>query len=235
MLAAHPHRLREVGPQPRPPRGRHRARATAPRPCTSRRWRSTRCWTRCARPTRRSPGSRVPRAAAGSTSAVLEKVQRFWGSDMTDAVSRQQIQRWTTQLVAPELVGAHVSSPVSHTTGRHLSLDFRAATALFCSFGVEWDLLQADDADLRAARRLGGAVPPVPADAPLGPVGPPGLLRPGGPAARGGRGGPRRGAGRARPDGRVGAQPRSDRAGPGTRPRGDVPAALGGADGPRPP
>ena len=79
---------------------------------------------------------------------VLEKVQRFWGSDMTDALSRQQIQRWTTQLIAPELVGAHVSSPVSHTTGRHLDLDFRAATALFCSFGIEWDLREADDGDL---------------------------------------------------------------------------------------
>ena len=79
---------------------------------------------------------------------VLEKVQRFWGSDMTDALSRQQIQRWTTQLVAPELVGAHVSSPVSHTTGRHLSLDFRAATAMFCSFGIEWDLLEASEDDL---------------------------------------------------------------------------------------
>ena len=48
------------------------------------------------------PGSRAPPAAAGSTSAWLEKVQRFWTSDMTDAVARQQIQRWTTQLVAPE-------------------------------------------------------------------------------------------------------------------------------------
>jgi alpha-galactosidase len=67
---------------------------------------------------------------------------------MTDALSRQQIQRWTTQLVAPELVGAHVSSPVSHTTGRHLGLDFRAATALFCSFGIEWDLREASDDDL---------------------------------------------------------------------------------------
>lgn len=79
---------------------------------------------------------------------VLEKVQRFWGSDMTDALSRQQIQRWTTQLVAPELIGAHVSSPISHTTGRHLSLDFRAATAMFGAFGIEWDLLQADEDDL---------------------------------------------------------------------------------------
>ena len=79
---------------------------------------------------------------------VLERVQRIWASDMTDAVARQQIQRWTTQLVAPEYVGAHISSPTSHTTGRTLGLDFRAATALFGSFGIEWDLTDASDDDL---------------------------------------------------------------------------------------
>jgi alpha-galactosidase len=79
---------------------------------------------------------------------VIERVQRFWTSDMTDALARQQIQRWTTQLLAPEYVGAHVSSTISHTTGRRLSLDFRCATALFGSFGIEWDLMRADDEEL---------------------------------------------------------------------------------------
>ena len=79
---------------------------------------------------------------------VLERVQRVWASDMTDALARQQIQRWTTQLVAPEYVGAHVSSPTSHTTGRTFGLDFRAATALFGSFGIEWDLTEASEDDL---------------------------------------------------------------------------------------
>jgi alpha-galactosidase len=79
---------------------------------------------------------------------VIEKVQRFWTSDMTDAMARQQIQRWTTQLLAPEYVGAHVSAPTSHSTGRTLPLDFRAATALFGSFGIEWDLTDAAPADL---------------------------------------------------------------------------------------
>jgi alpha-galactosidase len=79
---------------------------------------------------------------------VLERVQRVWTSDMTDAVARQQIQRWTTQLLAPEYVGAHISSPTSHTTGRTLPLDFRAATALFGSFGIEWDLMSATEDDL---------------------------------------------------------------------------------------
>ena len=79
---------------------------------------------------------------------VLERVQRFWTSDMTDALSRQQIQRWTVQLVAPEYAGAHVSSPTSLPTWRTLGLDFRAATALFGAFGIEWDLTTAAEHDL---------------------------------------------------------------------------------------
>ena len=79
---------------------------------------------------------------------VVEHVQRFWTSDMTDALSRQQIQRWTGQLIAPEYLGAHISSPTSHQTGRTLPLEFRAATALFGSFGIEWDITQAAEDDL---------------------------------------------------------------------------------------
>ena len=79
---------------------------------------------------------------------VIERVQRFWTSDMTDALARQQIQRWSVQLLAPEYVGAHVSSPTSHITGRTFDLDFRAATALFGSFGIEWDLTTAGEDDL---------------------------------------------------------------------------------------
>jgi alpha-galactosidase len=79
---------------------------------------------------------------------VLERVQRVWTSDMTDALARQTIQRWSAQLIAPEYLGAHVSSPTSHTTGRTLNLDFRCATALFGSFGVEWDLTQATNQEL---------------------------------------------------------------------------------------
>jgi alpha-galactosidase len=79
---------------------------------------------------------------------VLDRVQRVWTSDMTDALARQAIQRWTGQLVAPEYLGAHVSAPVSHQTGRTLSLAFRAGTALFGSFGIEWDLTSAGPEDL---------------------------------------------------------------------------------------
>ena len=84
---------------------------------------------------------------------VLEHVQRVWTSDQTDALARQHIQRWTTQLVAPEYLGAHVSAPTAHHTARTFSLDFRAGTALFAAFGIEWDLSLAgkDDLDRVAA------------------------------------------------------------------------------------
>jgi alpha-galactosidase len=79
---------------------------------------------------------------------VVEQVQRVWTSDLTDALARQRIQRWTAQLLAPEYLGAHVSAPTSHQTGRTFSLDFRAATALFGAFGIEWDLTEAGEEDL---------------------------------------------------------------------------------------
>jgi alpha-galactosidase len=79
---------------------------------------------------------------------VLQRAQRVWTSDQNDALARQAIQRWTTQLVPPEYLGAHVSSPRSHQTRRTLPLDFRAGTALFGHFGIEWDLTAATEDDL---------------------------------------------------------------------------------------
>jgi alpha-galactosidase len=81
---------------------------------------------------------------------VLQRAERVWTSDQNDALARQTIQRWTAQLVAPEYLGAHVSSPVSHQTRRQLPLDFRAATALFGHFGIEWDITAASEDDLAA-------------------------------------------------------------------------------------
>ncbi len=80
--------------------------------------------------------------------AMLERVQRVWTSDMTDALARQSIQRWTGQLVPPEYLGAHISAPFSHQTGRYMPLSLRCATALFGHFGIEWDLTEASDEDL---------------------------------------------------------------------------------------
>ncbi len=159
---------------------------------------------------------------------VLERVQRVWTSDMTDALARQSIQRWTTQLVAPEYVGAHVSATTSHTTHRTLPLDFRAATALFGAFGIEWDLTEASSADLDS---LAAWIERFKRFRPLlhsGPCRPAGVQRPRGAAARRGRARRFRRPGRARPARRVRAQPRRAGPGPRPRPRGPLRAHVGG-------
>ncbi|NBE97559.1 alpha-galactosidase, partial [Nonomuraea sp. K271] len=79
---------------------------------------------------------------------ILERTDRVWASDCIDPVERQQIMRWTAQLVPPELVGSHIGAGRSHTTGRRHDLAFRAATAFFGHYGIEWDLTSLADAEL---------------------------------------------------------------------------------------
>ncbi len=100
---------------------------------------------------RRHPNIEWESCASGGGRIDLEILARFesvWTSDGTDPISRQRIQRWTGQLVPPEFLGAHVAAARSHQTGRTSSLSFRAATALFGQFGIQWDLAQATDAEL---------------------------------------------------------------------------------------
>ena len=97
-----------------------------------------------------APGLEIESCSAGGARVdleILERTDRVWASDCIDALERQTIQRWTAQLLPPELVGSHVGAPMSHTTGRTHGLAFRAGTALFGHFGVEWDLTRADDTE----------------------------------------------------------------------------------------
>ena len=97
-----------------------------------------------------NPGLEIESCASGGARVdlgILERTDRVWASDCNDALERQHIQRWTSLLLPPELIGAHVGPPVSHTTGRVHSLSFRAATALIGHFGVEWDIDSTSDAD----------------------------------------------------------------------------------------
>ncbi|MGP3983667.1 alpha-galactosidase [Streptomyces sp. KR80] len=98
----------------------------------------------------RHPGLEIESCSSGGARVdlgILERTDRVWTSDCIDALERQQIQRWTGLLLPPELLGAHVGAPVSHTTGRTHALDFRAGTALFGHFGIEWDLTEAGPQD----------------------------------------------------------------------------------------
>lgn len=89
------------------------------------------------------PGLEIEACASGGARVdlgILERTDRVWASDNHDALDRQIIQRWTSQLLPAELVGAHIGREQSSTTGRVQTLDFRAITSLFGHFGVEWDL-----------------------------------------------------------------------------------------------
>jgi alpha-galactosidase len=98
----------------------------------------------------RHPVVEIESCSSGGSRAdlgILDRTDRIWASDCNDALERQHIQRWTGTLLPPELIGAHVGPTVSHTTGRTHTLDFRAGTALFGHFGIEWDLTRATEAD----------------------------------------------------------------------------------------
>ncbi|MBT8162983.1 MULTISPECIES: alpha-galactosidase [Arthrobacter] len=84
---------------------------------------------------------------------VLQRTDRVWASDCNDALERQTIQRWTEAVIPPEIVGAHVGPTHSHTTGRYHDISFRAVTALFGHFGIEWDIRQATPAERESLRR----------------------------------------------------------------------------------
>ncbi|MGW8567000.1 alpha-galactosidase [Isoptericola sp. NPDC055881] len=100
---------------------------------------------------RRHPGLEIESCSSGGGRVdlgVAEHTQRVWVSDCTDPLERQQMQPWTAQLLPLEYLGAHVAADVSHQTRRTSSVAFRAATALFGHFGIEWDLTRATPGQL---------------------------------------------------------------------------------------
>ncbi|GAA2154054.1 MULTISPECIES: alpha-galactosidase [Glycomyces] len=91
----------------------------------------------------RHPALEIESCASGGARVdlgILERTDRVWASDTNDPVERLAIQRWTELLLPLELIGSHVGPATAHTTRRASSLDFRIATALFGSAGIEWDL-----------------------------------------------------------------------------------------------
>ncbi len=97
------------------------------------------------------PGLEIESCSSGGARVdlgILQRTDRVWVSDCIDPLERQQMMRWTQQLLPPELLGSHIASLTSHTTGRTHELSFRAATALFGHLGIEWDLRKASEDDL---------------------------------------------------------------------------------------
>ena len=79
---------------------------------------------------------------------VLAHSDRVWTSDSNDALDRQVIQRGASFFLPLEVLGCHVGPAKCHVTGRRLSMEMRAATALMGHMGLELNLLTERTADL---------------------------------------------------------------------------------------
>lgn len=104
----------------------------------------------------RHPGLEIESCASGGARVdlgILERTDRIWTSDCIDPLERLVNQRYTGLLVPPELLGAHVGGPRSHSTHRSHELDLRAGVAFFGHLGIEWDLTTVDDEQLAALAR----------------------------------------------------------------------------------
>ncbi|MFQ6484389.1 alpha-galactosidase [Brachybacterium epidermidis] len=101
------------------------------------------------------PGLEIESCSSGGARVdlgVLERTDRVWVSDCIDPLERLGMNRWTSQLIPFELMGSHIASGRSHTTGRLHSLSFRAASALMGHLGIEWDLAEASQEELAELR-----------------------------------------------------------------------------------
>ncbi|GAA4529745.1 alpha-galactosidase [Brachybacterium paraconglomeratum] len=101
------------------------------------------------------PGLEIESCSSGGARVdleVLEHTDRVWVSDCIDPLDRQQMNRWTSQLIPLELMGSHIASGRSHTTGRLHTLAFRGLSALFGHLGIEWDLARATPEELDELR-----------------------------------------------------------------------------------
>ncbi|MBW3087181.1 alpha-galactosidase [Bifidobacterium sp. 82T24] len=99
----------------------------------------------------RHPGLEIESCSSGGGRVdlgILEYADRIWASDCVDPVERADIQRYTSLLVPPEMIGEHVGASPAHSTGRATSQTMRMAMAFLGHLGVEWNLLDRPQADL---------------------------------------------------------------------------------------
>ena len=99
----------------------------------------------------RNPGLEIESCSSGGGRidlGMIEHVDRFWVSDQNDPLERQTIQRWTAMVIPPELLGTHVGPTHGHQTHRTADIRFRVLNALFGHAGIEWNILEATDAEI---------------------------------------------------------------------------------------
>jgi len=88
---------------------------------------------------------------------ILKHTDRVWTSDSNDALDRLAIQRGCSFFIPSEIMGAHVGPLDCHITGRRVSMDMRAAVAMFGHMGIEMDprlLTDEEEVSLKAGLKL---------------------------------------------------------------------------------
>ena len=102
---------------------------------------------------KRHPGVEIESCSSGggrTDMEVLKRTHRFWTSDTNDPVERQVVQKGFSYFFPPEVMGAHIGTDVSHTTGRQHTVAFRGLTALFGHMGMELDPASAEESQKEA-------------------------------------------------------------------------------------
>ncbi|MGJ8572629.1 MAG: alpha-galactosidase [Hoeflea sp.] len=87
---------------------------------------------------------------------VLELASRVWLSDSNDALERLRIQHEASRWIAPEVQGSHVGPRHCHTSGRVLSMSFRAWVAAQRHMGFEMDPRELTPEESQTLRRVTG-------------------------------------------------------------------------------
>lgn len=97
------------------------------------------------------PGLEIESCSSGGGRVdlgILAVADRIWASDCVDPVERADIQRYTSLLVPPEMIGEHVGASPAHSTHRDTSQELRMCMAFFGHMGIEWNLLKEPQADI---------------------------------------------------------------------------------------
>jgi len=85
---------------------------------------------------------------------ILAHANRVWLSDSNDAAERLRMQHEASRWLPPEFQGAHVGPRRCHTSGRVLSMDFRAWVAAQRHMGFEMDPRELTDEEADTLRRV---------------------------------------------------------------------------------
>ncbi|KFJ04462.1 alpha-galactosidase [Bifidobacterium tsurumiense] len=97
------------------------------------------------------PGLEIESCSSGGGRVdlgILAVADRIWASDCVDPVERADIQRYTSLLVPPEMIGEHVGASPAHSTHRATSQEMRMAMTFFGHMGIEWNLLKEPQANI---------------------------------------------------------------------------------------